>query len=212
MNYLAHLFLADDDPDSVVGSLMGDFAKGRVDDRLAPAVRQGILMHRKIDTFTDAHPVVRSSKRRLGDGFRRYGGVLVDLFYDHFLALRWPGYSAVPLEDFASDVYRILEDRRAGFPAAMQRSVSYMTDNDLLLSYRTTDGIRQALRGIEGRLKRPSRLSEAVADLELNYGSLEADFSIFFPDLIDYVGESTPRRHETGPGLAPGAKQVTGRG
>ena len=201
MNYLAHLFLADDDPDSVVGSLMGDFAKGRIDNRLAPAMQWGILMHRKVDAFTDSHPVVRSSKRRLDDGFRRYGGILVDLFYDHFLAVQWPQYSTVPLEDFARDAYRILAGRRVEFPEAMQRSVSYMVTNDLLVSYRTIEGIRQALKGIEGRLKRPSRLSEAVADLEISYGSLAADFDVFFPALIDYVGELQRHRGEVFPDL-----------
>ena len=115
--------------------------------------------------------------------------------------MQWPQYSTVPLEDFARDAYRILAGRRVEFPEAMQRSVSYMVTNDLLVSYRTIEGIRQALKGIEGRLKRPSRLSEAVADLEISYGSLEADFDLFFPALIDYVGELQRHREEVFPDL-----------
>lgn len=189
MNYLAHLYLADDDPESIIGSLMGDFAKGRIDDQLAPGIRRGIVVHRMTDSFTDAHAIFRGSKRRLRPEFRRYGGILVDLYYDHFLALQWTRYSDVALEDFSRKVYRILEGHRKDLPPRMQRSVSYMIANDLLLSYREVDGIRRALKGIEGRLKRESRLSEAVVDLEHNHQVLAADFSAFFPELIGYVGQ-----------------------
>ncbi len=187
MNYLAHLYLADDDPESVIGSLMGDFVKGRIDGTLSGALRWGITVHRKIDSFTDANAVFRGSKRRLRPEFRRYGGILVDLYYDHFLAVNWHRYSDVPLEDYSQRVYRILEEHRRNLPSRMQRSVSYMIANDLLLSYRDVIGIRRALQGIEGRLKRESRLSEAVLDLRRNYASLKTDFDRFFPELIGYV-------------------------
>lgn len=192
MNYLAHLYLAEDEPESLIGSLMGDFAKGRIDEALAPGIRWGIVVHRRVDVFTDAHAIVGRSKRRLRPEFRRYGGILVDLYFDHFLALQWSRYSDVPLGDFSQRVYRILEDHRKNLPPRMQRGVSYMIDNDLLLSYREIDGIRRALIGIEGRLKRQSRLREAVSDLEHNYPFLEADFAGFFPELIDYVGQLKP--------------------
>ena len=189
MNYLAHLYLADDDPESVIGSLMGDFVKGRIDGTLSPGIHWGVTVHRKIDAFTDAHAVFRGSKRRLRPEFRRYGGILVDLYYDHFLAVNWPRYSDVPLEDYSRRVYRILEEHSKNLPPRMQRSVSYTIANDLLLSYREIDGIRRALQGIEGRLKRASRLRDAVLDLQHNYASLQADFDRFFPELIGYVRE-----------------------
>ena len=187
MNYLAHLFLAGNDPESIIGSLMGDFAKGRIDEALAPTVRWGILTHRKIDAYTDTHSIVKRSKHRLRIEYRRYGGILVDLYYDHFLALHWARYSAASLEDFAVHVYRLLSSHLERLPAPMQRSVSNLIANDLLLSYREVDGIRRALKGIEGRLTRPISLSEAVFDLELNYRSLEADFLAFFPELIKFT-------------------------
>lgn len=192
MNYLAHLYLAGDDPESLIGSLMGDFAKGRIDEKLAPGIRWGIAVHRMVDVFTDAHVIVGESKRRLRPQFRRYGGILVDLYYDHFLATQWAHYSDVPLAAFSQKIYRILEGHREQLPPRMQRSVSYMVDNDLLQSYREIDGIRGALIGIEGRLKRESRLREAVSDLERNYWLLEADFAGFFPELIGYVRELKP--------------------
>lgn len=187
MNYLAHLYLADDDPDSRIGSLMGDFVRGRVDECLPRAMRREVLRHRHIDSFSDAHPVFRRSKWRIRPEFRRYGGILIDMYYDHFLARRWSDYSDLPLADFADGIYRTLREHHHRFPARMQRSMSYLVGNDLLQSYREIDGIRRSLQGIESRLKRPSRLREAVFDLEVNYEDLEQDFVAFFADLIAYV-------------------------
>lgn len=189
MNYLAHLYLSDGDPESLVGSLMGDFVKGRVDPGLPPAIRWGILVHRRVDSFTDAHPVFRRSKSRVRPAFRRYAGILVDLYYDHFLAWDWSRYSTIPLEDFAETVYGLLEERQHAFPPSMQRSMSFMVANKLLQSYEELKGIERALQGIEGRLKRPSNLREAIVDLEDNHAALADDFSSFFPDLIRFVRE-----------------------
>jgi acyl carrier protein phosphodiesterase len=190
MNYLAHLYLADPDPEAWLGSLMGDFAKGAIDPGLPPAIRQNIELHRRIDAFTDAHPAVGASKDRLRREFRRYGGILVDIFYDHFLASDWARFATLPLSHFAHSVYGVLTVHYDTLPVSMRRSVSYMIANDLLLSYRDIAGVERALRGIEGRLKRPSRLSEAVADLRAHYPSLRTDFGLLFPALIAYVAET----------------------
>jgi acyl carrier protein phosphodiesterase len=187
LNYLAHLYLADDDPESVIGSLMGDFVKGRIGDELAPAVRWAVLVHRRVDSFTDAHPVVKRGKCRMRPEYRRYAGILLDLFYDHFLAVKWSRYSPLPLEDFARRVYRILQTNQCAITAPMQRSMNYMVSNELLQSYREIAGIAHALRGIEKRLKRPSRLSGAIVELRVNYRDLEEDFVEFFPELTRYT-------------------------
>jgi acyl carrier protein phosphodiesterase len=187
MNYLAHLFLAGEDRDAIVGNLMGDFVKGQVDHGLVAGLREGILLHRKIDVYTDAHPVFRASRRRLRPEYRRYGGILIDIFYDHFLARGWGDYSSVSLRRFSRGVYRILAQRYQTLPAPMQHSVTHMIQHDLLMSYRDLNGIARALRGVEGRLKRESRLGEAVLDLALNYRSLKRDFGVFFPELEAFV-------------------------
>lgn len=187
MNYLAHLYLAGDDPQALVGSLMGDFVKGRIDPARPRAIRDGIRLHRRIDAFTDAHATVLHSKRRLHPDFRRYGGILIDVFYDHFLARDWSHYADKPLEPFVHRVYAIMSDHHDRLPSRMQRSMRYMVGNDLLLSYRDIDGIARALRGIETRLSRPSRLGEAVSELETHYGALRQDFKDFFPQLITFA-------------------------
>lgn len=194
MNYLAHLYLAGDDPESRVGSLMGDFVKGRVDPARPPAVRRAILQHRHIDSFTDAHPVVQRSKRRIRPPFRRYAGILVDVFYDHYLAANWHHYATEPLGEFAGAVYTLMTTRLNSLPPAMQRSMRYMVRNDLLVSYRQIDGIARALRGIETRLQRPSRLGEAVSELDAAYAALGEDFAEFFPELIAFVQDEDTGR------------------
>jgi acyl carrier protein phosphodiesterase len=187
MNYLAHLFLDGENRDAIVGNLMGDFVKGQVDPGLAAGLREGILLHRKIDVYTDAHPVFRASRRRLRSEYRRYGGILIDIFYDHFLARSWSDHSSVSLRSFSQNVYRILAQRYETLPSPMQRSVAHMIQHDLLMSYRELGGIARALRGVEGRLKRASRLGDAVADLARNYGPLKRDFGVFFPELESFV-------------------------
>jgi acyl carrier protein phosphodiesterase len=187
VNYLAHLYLAGDNEQAIIGSLMGDFVKGRIDPARPRAIREGILLHRRIDTFTDAHPVVLQSKRRLHPDFRRYAGILIDMFYDHYLARDWSRYATEPLAPFARRVYAIISEHDENLPAKMQHSMHYILRNDLLLSYREIDGIARALRGIEGRLSRPSRLGEAISELDRHYLSLQQDFERFFPQLVEYV-------------------------
>jgi acyl carrier protein phosphodiesterase len=208
MNYLAHLFLAGNEPESLIGSLMGDFVKGRVDPARPAGVHYAIMQHRRIDSFTDAHPLVKRSKRRIRPEFRRYAGILIDIFYDHFLASEWRSYADVSLDAFAGHVYAQVERHLHTLPPRMQLSMRYMVANDLLRSYRTLEGIGQALRGIEGRLRRPSRLGDAVTELEDAYPALRDDFDEFFPLLIRFVDDDNAQasRPESSrhPGLSVG--------
>ncbi len=187
MNYLAHLYLAGADPQARIGNLMGDFVKGPVPDELPDRVRLGILLHRKIDSYTDAHPLFLRSKRRLSPSFRRYGGILIDLFYDHLLALHWERYHPKSLESYCADIHGLIEQALPRLPPRMQHSMRYLLATDLLCAYRDIDGITRALYGLERRLKRPSNLSAARIELETHYAGLIDDFSEFFPELIAYT-------------------------
>lgn len=187
MNYLAHLLLADKTSNSFLGSLMGDFVKGAVDETLPEGLRTAIIQHRRIDSFTDAHPVVKRSKNRINPEFRRYAGILVDVFYDHFLATQWANFSDEPLTAFTTQVYAHLNQQSHLAPQQMQRTLSYMTHYDLLGSYREIDGIHRALCGIESRLKRPSQLGRAVIELQQKHSELLVDFMDFFPELVQFV-------------------------
>lgn len=187
MNYLAHLFLSEGTPESLIGNLLGDFVKGRAINLYPEAIIKGIDLHRKVDSYTDAHAIVRSSKSLVCSHRSRFSGVLIDVFYDHFLAKNWRQYSAVPLRDFARGVYQVLQDSRDILPESLQQVMPTIIGRDLLCSYQDIEGIDIALNRMSARIKRINNLAGGVADLTANYQQLESDFRAFFPDLISYV-------------------------
>jgi acyl carrier protein phosphodiesterase len=187
VNYLAHLYLAEDTPESLLGNLMGDFVRGTDLHSYSHAVRGGIQLHRKIDVFTDAHPVVLQSKQRLSPGYRRYAGIAVDIFYDHFLARDWAAYSPVPLPEFASRVYEVLQEHEAMLPERLRRTASFMTAENWLVSYGRVEGVSAALRRASRRLKGRVHLEAMADELVACDAGLETDFRRFFPELRAYV-------------------------
>lgn len=189
MNYLAHLYLAGDDEQALVGNLLGDFVKGRLENLpYSGAVRRGIRQHRLVDSFSDAHPLVLQSKRRISGERRRYAGIIIDLAYDHFLARHWEPLTGGDLESFCDRAYRILEDARPWLPDPMPRVVGRMSADDWLGSYRRLDNVGLALDNIARRFRRPTTLPGAQIELEACYPALEQDFLAFFPELVQAVG------------------------
>ncbi len=193
MNYLAHLYLSEPDDDSLLGSLMGDFVKGPLDGRYGPAITHGIALHRKIDSFTDAHPLVHASKSRVSAERRRYAGIMVDMFYDHFLARYWPEFSDEPLADFTQRVYSILAQRSEVLPERLRLMAPHMRQTDWLGSYAQIGSIRIALNRMGQRLKRANRLLDSGEELEQHYTGFEQDFRAFLPE----VGRFARRESKT---------------
>ncbi|MEG5042177.1 MULTISPECIES: ACP phosphodiesterase [unclassified Microcoleus] len=187
MNYLAHLFLSEGTPESLIGNLLGDFVKGTAVNLYPEEIRKGIDLHRKVDSYTDSHPIVRSSKSLVSSQRRRFAGVLIDVFYDHFLAKNWLEYSEIPLRDFSQDVYKILQDNRDILPDSLQRVLPTIIARDLLSSYQEIAEIGITLTRMSARLKRTNNLASGIEDLTANYQRLESDFRDFFPDLIKYA-------------------------
>jgi len=190
MNYLAHLFLAGEHQETVVGNFIADHVKGDSIGQFNNAVREGILMHRAVDTFTDSHPVVKRSILRLRPVYRKYAGVIVDMYYDHFLAAGWEEYSSVSLEEFTRSRYDLLLSYAGVIPARSQRILQHMSEHNWLLSYRSLDGLHQALTGMSRRTTFVSRMEHAVLDLKDCYDCYREEFRIFFPELCGFV-EST---------------------
>ncbi|WP_445309731.1 acyl carrier protein phosphodiesterase [Microcoleus vaginatus] len=187
MNYLAHLFLSEGTPESLIGNLLGDFVKGTAVNLYPEEIRKGIDLHRKVDSYTDSHAIVRSSKSLVSSQRRRFAGVLIDVFYDHFLAKNWLEYSEIPLRDFSQDVYKILQDNRDILPDSLQRVLPTIIARDLLSSYQEIAEIGITLTRMSARLKRTNNLASGIEDLTANYQRLESDFRDFFPDLIKYA-------------------------
>ncbi len=188
MNYLGHLYLADDTAESLIGNLLGDFVKGSINQLTYPlAIAQGIKLHRKVDIFTDSHAVFRASARRISAARRRFAGIMIDIFYDHFLAKSWSRYSTIPLQNFSQNVYGILTTNHSLLPERLQRMLPYIVGEDWLTSYRELPAIHQTLNRLSKRFKRQNSLVNSAEELVANYELLEADFHEFFPDLIRYV-------------------------
>jgi len=187
LNFLTHLFLSGGATELLVGNLMGDFVKGRLDGRFPPGIAQGILLHREIDSFSVQNQYFLRSKRRLDQSFGHYRGVLVDLFYDHFLAANWKDYSDVPYSVLLSDAWRVLREHKEFLPDKLQHIMPFMF-RDWLPSYGTVDGISATLRRMSRfRLKRPNRLGEGAKVLNRHYGGLYEDFRKFFPELVAFT-------------------------
>ncbi|HML95990.1 MAG TPA: ACP phosphodiesterase [Thermodesulfobacteriota bacterium] len=193
MNYLAHMYLAGDSEESLVGNMLGDFVKGRIGDEFPPGVAEGIRTHRKIDAFTDSHERVISSKRLVSRERRRFSGIIVDLAFDHILALNWGDYSELPLGDFIQRTYSLLAANAGLMPPRPREVLRFMIEEDWLGSYRRLDGIGRALDRIavrvERRFGRKNSLPGAVDEISRNYNALEENFRAFFPELVSFVEE-----------------------
>jgi acyl carrier protein phosphodiesterase len=190
VNYLAHLYLADRTGTSLAGSLMGDVVRGPLEGRYPPAIERGIHLHRRVDSFTDSHPVVRAAKTRLQPPYRRYAGILLDVFFDHCLARQWDQYHAQSLEEFVRQAHGTLLREGLGLahPGFVLR-LSYLRSRKLLLSYREPAGIERALRSLSTRLSRANPLASGLEALSPQAVALENDFQAFFPELIRFAQE-----------------------
>lgn len=189
MNYLAHLYLAEDSPESLVGNFLGDFVKGQAINLYSDAIQKGIKLHRKVDSYTDSHPIFLKSKRLISNLNKRYAGIIIDVFYDHFLAKNWSHYSGVPLNEYAAKVYRVLQENQGILPDSLRTILPYLIADNRLVSYAEIPGISFTLKRISLRLKRENSLDRAIEDLIANYEGFESDFTNFFPEIIHYVSK-----------------------
>lgn len=197
MNYLGHLYLSPDTPDFLVGSLLGDFVKGAAVNDYTGDTRRGIELHRKVDQFTDHHDIFRQSVARISQGRRRYGGIMVDVFYDHFLAKHWLEFHSEPLADFAQRVYGILRERELELPETLQLIAPRLIAEDRFSSYQRLDGIDLVLKRLSLRIKRENPLHSAIEELAQAYEGFEADFRQFLPEVKGFVNQTVNQRPDS---------------
>ena len=187
MNYLAHLYYSAPRPLAWAGSLMGDFFKGSDFGGLPDDLVTHLKLHRRLDTFTLSSPPFQSSRRRLNPCFGHGRSVLVDVFYDHLLACHWDSYSAVPLPDFAREVYRGLNACHHYLPGRLQEQLPRMMAADWLSSYRREDVVERVLQRLEQRLRHKIPLARGYRQLHQHRDGLEEDFGAFMADMTAYV-------------------------
>ena len=185
MNFLAHLVLSPKEKDFILGNLAADFLRGSEKKLISEGVRSGISMHQFVDRFTDTHILVKASRGRLKNHFRLLSGVLVDVFYDHFLAKDFEQIANISLEEFCEYIYETLENNIAELPPRLQHFVPIMIRDNVLFSCRKLGGIQAALTRINHRIKKGISVELAMASFRDIYGFIENDFRKFFPDLID---------------------------
>ncbi len=187
MNFLAHLFLSCDDEKLMVGNFIADMISNKQLTLYPEAIRAGVLLHRKIDHYTDNHPIVLQGVRRLYDQHRKYAPVVIDVYYDYLLANHWEHYSDERLTDFTQRTYQILEKHRLLMPARMQENLPGMIADDWLTKYGELYGMERAFGNMRRRVSQPEWLDGVIDSLLEQLPQLEEEFDAFFPDLIRYV-------------------------
>lgn len=184
MNFLAHIYLSFGDPEITIGNFIADSIRGNKYKHLPMRVQHGILLHREIDTFTDSHKIPRQSSKRLHQHYSHYSRVIVDIFYDHFLAKNWKDYSSIPLETYVDNFYDLLEDHYTILPDGVKRMMPYMIADNWLYNYSKLEGIAKVLNGMNRRTHNRSKMNFAIIDLEEHYQAFENEFTAFFAELI----------------------------
>ncbi|AWG22417.1 ACP phosphodiesterase [Flavobacterium faecale] len=183
MNFLAHIYLSGDNDLIKIGNFMADGIRGKDFEKYPEQMQKGILLHRAIDTFTDAHPIFRQSTKRLHSRYHHYSGVIVDVLYDHFLAKNWNTYSQEDLATYITNFYNSLEDNKPDLSDRTLGMMPYMIPQNWLLSYQTVEGIAEILRQMDSRTKNKSKMTFATEELVAHYGEFENEFTLFFEDL-----------------------------
>lgn len=190
MNYLAHMFLSENTPGSMLGNFMGDFVKGNAEGIFPREIVDGIMRHRRIDHFTDSHSIVTSSKKLISEARSRFSGIIIDVLYDHFLSGNWNLYSKTGLDDFIEIVYKNLHNHKEAIPPAAELCIEKMIKEDWLRSYGSIAGIDKTFKRISERLRRENNLCSAVEELDIHYHVLNTHFLRFFPLLLKYLHRS----------------------
>jgi acyl carrier protein phosphodiesterase len=191
MNILAHLYLSKNNKNILIGNFIADAVKGKKHANYPKEIQVGILLHREIDNYTDNHPIVRKSKRRLHERYNHFDGVIIDILYDHFLAKNWLNYSDIPLNIYAENTYSFLQSNIKTLPSKIQKALPYMIEYNWLVAYASTEGIERVLQGMNRRTKGISKMDLAIEDLKKYYLEFELDFTTFFNDLIQFTDKKT---------------------
>jgi acyl carrier protein phosphodiesterase len=190
MNYLAHAYLSFGFTDLMIGNYIADTVKGK-HDRFPESIRQGIRLHHLIDEFTDANPHFLKSVSRIDKEFGLYAVIIVDMFYDHFLAANWNRYSDMPLPKFAEKVYALLLSKYQILPPRMKRMLPHMFTSNWLVYYGDPNSFNHFFKGLSRRMRFAPDMAKAAHQIHIHYYGLNEDFIAFMDDMIPYVKNLT---------------------
>lgn len=187
MNFLSHLYLSGNSEGLIIGNFIADSVKGNAYNNYPEEIKKGIILHRKIDTFTDSHLIVETSKARLREKYRKYAGVIVDIYYDHYLAANWNDYSDDNFRQYVQSIYSLIEKNKHILPEKSAHFTKYMLQHDILTAYSKLEGIEKVLLGMSRRTTFKSDMEFSIHDLKEHYPLFEAEFRLFFPELQEFV-------------------------
>ncbi len=189
MNFLAHIYLSGDNQLIQIGNFMADGIRGKGYEAYPPDIQKGIMLHRAIDTFTDAHPIFRQSTKKLHERYHHYSGVIIDIFYDHFLAKNWSQYSDFPLENYTASFYKALQENYNSLSEKAKRILPIMMREDWLTIYATIEGISHILQQMDRRSGNKSGMQYSVTELLKFYDTFELEFKQFFEEMREHAGQ-----------------------
>lgn len=187
MNFLAHIYLSGNNDLMKIGNFMADGIRGNDYLNYPIEIQKGVVLHRAIDTFTDAHPIWRKSKHRLHERYGHYSGVIIDILYDHFLAKNWNQYTDEDLEDYVERFYQSLKDNYEILSPKTKKLMPYMIESNWLVSYASIAGIERILFQMDYRTKHRVHMQNAIQELQEFYTEFEEEFTLFFKDLMKMV-------------------------
>jgi acyl carrier protein phosphodiesterase len=187
MNFLAHIYLSGKDEQIKIGNFMGDYIKGKAFHIYPDKIKQGILLHRYIDSFTDVNKNTSEAKQLFAPKYRKYSGIIIDIIYDHFLASNWEQFSSSPLIDFIEDFHKLLFKYQEMMPSEVQKMFPNLIKNERLYSYRKIEGIKNVFSTMAKYTSLPDHSEYAISTLQENYGYLKNLFFKFFKEIIYYI-------------------------
>ncbi len=189
MNFLAHIYLSGNSEGLIIGNYIADGIKGKQFDFFHAEITKGIILHRKIDTYTDTHAIVEKSKARLRPVYRKYASVIIDILYDHYLAANWKNYSDIPLLEYSKNIYGLIKKHEHILPEKSKLFMQYMIKNDILNAYSNLNGIEKVLKGMAQRTSFESNMNLSIKEIKEYYFLFEEEFYQFFPDIQQYVNQ-----------------------
>ncbi len=98
-------------------------------------MKNGLETHKKIDSFTDSHPIISISKARLREkGLLK--SIVIDITYDYFLTKNWDIFCTIPIETFTKNFYTQASERLEHLPLNAKTSVNHLIQYNLLNAYK----------------------------------------------------------------------------
>lgn len=205
MNYLAHVLLSGSEPDWQLGGYLGDFIKGPLHGALldqqgepwSDSVLGGVLLHRKLDVHIDRQPGYMQCVELLGPEYRRVGGIVMDVIFDHLLVHHWERFGSGDLLHFSQSFYQYCQRYDQRLPQRAQNFVSAAARHDLFVGYGDSKIITAVLQRIAGRMRYQTNLELAGQVALHNLQPIESLFLQLMPELIEFAA-AFRRQHPAG--------------